>query len=100
MKLFNGHHRADFTVTEDVEITGLITGSVIVPPGKLLVLRGMVTGDVVVQKGAQATIYGMISGTLTNQGGIVRVAGQVNSIADLGDAKTTVEPHAKVGPPN
>jgi cytoskeletal protein CcmA (bactofilin family) len=96
MQTFEGKHEGDLALAQDLELGGMIAGSVIVPPGISLVLRGMITGDLIVQDGGQATIHGMVVGTLHNEGGAVRVFGMVRAVVDSGASTTVIADEAVI----
>ena len=96
MQHFRDHHQGDLTLTDDLEITGLVSGTVTVPPGGYLLLHGMITGDLVVQKTARAIIHGIVSGAVLNHDGDVEIYGMVGGIRDSGVRKAFVDAHAMI----
>lgn len=60
----------DQTLTEDIQIQGMVIGSCFVPSGVYLRLHGIVSGDLRVEEGGTADVYGTVSGTLYGDGTI------------------------------
>ena len=100
MKHLRDHHQGDLTLTDDLEISGLVSGTVTVPPGRYLLLHGTITRHLVVQKTARATIHGTVGGAVLNQDGDVEIFGTVGSIRDFGVRKAFVDAHAVIKEPN
>ena len=96
MQHLREHRQGDLTLTDDLEISGLVGGTVTVPPGRILLLRGMITGDLVVQKTARATIHGTVGGAVLNHDGDVEIYGMVGGIRDSGVRKAFVDAHAMI----
>ncbi|MCH9052169.1 MAG: hypothetical protein IIA72_13995 [Proteobacteria bacterium] len=96
MQHFRDHHQGDLTLTDDLEISGLVSGTVTVTPGRYLLLHGMITDDLVVQKTARATIHGTVGGAVLNHDGDVEIFGMVGSIQDFGVRKASVDAHAVI----
>ena len=96
MDNFRGHHESDLQLTKDIEISGMVSGTVTVPPGVYLLLSGMITGDLIVQNAARAVVRGMVIGVVLNQGADVEIFGTVGSVRDLGAKKTTIAAHAVI----
>jgi len=77
MERFVGRHKGDLSLTNDLEIMGLVNGSVTVPAGKFLRLRGRITGDLIIQSQGLAAIHGTVAGTVVNHGADVEILGKV-----------------------
>ena len=91
MQIFDKHHWGDLTLNEDLQLRGLISGTVTVPDGIHLEVDGMIAGDLIVQQGGRATIRGMVNGIVQNDGGEVDIFGMVDSVRDLGEGKTRID---------
>jgi cytoskeletal protein CcmA (bactofilin family) len=96
MEKFSGHHEGDFTLTGDLEISGLVSGTVTVPAGHYLLLGGMITGDLIVKNSGRATVHGTVVGTVLNEGAIVEVFGMVGRVMDVGPDATRIDAAAMV----
>lgn len=95
MKTFHKTHEGNLRLAEDIELFGLVTGSVTVPSGICLLLYGGISGDLIVEQTAEATVHGTVGGSLINNGGEVQVFGTVGRILD-GTGRTRVEPNAVI----
>ena len=79
MQFIKGKHDGLLHITEDTEITGMVTGKVTVAEGANLLLRGNLTADLEVFGSAE--IVGTVVGTVFNSGKLV-VSGTVGSVVD------------------
>lgn len=82
---FTDHYDGDIIIRNgsSLKLTGTVSGNICVESGCTLILRGKVFGDVIVMPSGRARISGAIGGTLHNNGGIVRVRGEVDNISTL-----------------
>jgi hypothetical protein len=92
----NGHLDETLRLEADAELTGTITGEVIVPFGVSLVLHGVALSDVIVEKGGRAIIRGTIVGCLINLGGDAEIFGAVEVIADAPGVLSRIHPGAVI----
>jgi cytoskeletal protein CcmA (bactofilin family) len=76
MRQEHGKIDGDLLLAEDLELRGMVTGTITVSAGKSLALYGMCGGDLVIEAGARASIDGTVAGNVTNNG-IVEVRGMV-----------------------
>lgn len=91
-----GHHHGDFSVANDLDFYGFVSGSVTVPHGKRLSLHGRIAGDLILQKGAAAAIRGTVAGAVLNYGADAWVHGMVGSVRDIGDRRTHINSYAAI----
>jgi cytoskeletal protein CcmA (bactofilin family) len=80
----------------DTALHGMVVGNLTVGRGVRADIHGVVTGTLVVRPGAIVDVHGKVDGALLNEGGQVRVFGIVESITDMGNTKTWVDPSAIV----
>jgi cytoskeletal protein CcmA (bactofilin family) len=73
----NGKIEGDFLVQGELELNGMVTGTITVPSGASLHLHGICCADLVVMTGATAIVFGSVAGDLVNQG-VVELRGVVN----------------------
>lgn len=59
----------DLVVEEDIRLNGMVVGSAIVRPGKVLIINGTVLGNVVIEQNAEVELNGTVHGDVYNQGG-------------------------------
>ena len=96
MQQFSEHHHGDLTLSNDLEISGLISGTVTVPSGRHLLLHGMIAGDLIVEQDAHVTIHGTVNGVVLNHGGDVEIFGTVDEVRDVSERKTFVDARAVI----
>ena len=70
------------TISSDMELLGVATGTVTVPSGVHLVMQGMIMGDLIVEQGGRATVNGTVTGVILDHGGEVQVFGVVGALRD------------------
>jgi cytoskeletal protein CcmA (bactofilin family) len=80
----------------DTALHGMVVGNLTVESGVRADIHGVVTGTLVIRPGAIVDVHGKVDGAVLNEGGLVRVFGIVESIADVGNTKTWVDPNALV----
>ncbi|MBL9129639.1 MAG: hypothetical protein JNG86_00460 [Verrucomicrobiaceae bacterium] len=87
----------DLLVSEEICLTGMVTGSISVAETGRLEMRGMCCKSLVVQKGGQATIHGMVNGDVVNRGGDVSIFGMVGGgVIDDDGGSTKVDSAAMI----
>ncbi len=96
MQHFREYHHGDLTLSDDLEISSLVSGTVTVPSGRRLLLRGVIAGDLIVEQEAHATIHGTVNGVVLNHGGDVEIFGTVDWVRDFGERKTFVDARAVI----
>ena len=96
MQHFREHHHGDLTLNDDLEISGLVSGTVTVPSGRHLLLNGMIAGDLIVEQDTRVTIHGMVIGMVFNHGGDVEIFGMVDGVTDSSDRKTFIDARAVI----
>lgn len=87
MQFIKGKHNGNLLLTDDTEITGMVTGKVTVEKGVRLLLRGTLASDLEVF--GTAEVVGTVVGTVFNSGQLV-VAGTVGAIVEEHGSKTKV----------
>jgi hypothetical protein len=96
MKIFDGKHEGPLTVSDQLRISGMVTGLLTVADGGVLYLSGMATDDVVVEPGGTLYLDGMATENVTNRGGTLVVSGMIVAALHEVDGKTEVEPGAHI----
>lgn len=77
MRVEQGKIEGSVVLDEDLQLQGMIVGSLRVPDGRSVLLQGTVTKDVVVDEGGTAVIHGTVGGSVLANGettvyGVVR----------------------------
>lgn len=85
-----GHFIGDINLAQNLQIHGMVCGTVTIAAGKQLHLHGKIEGDLIVEEGARVLIHGAVGGTIINHGAEVRIIGMAGSIQDFGNPKTYV----------
>jgi hypothetical protein len=80
----------------DTALHGMVVGNFTVESGIRADIHGVVTGTLAIRPGAIVDVHGKVDGGVLNEGGQVRVFGIIESIADMGDTKTWIDPSAVV----
>lgn len=70
-------HTIDGSVVfhDEVDVLGVVTGTLTVARGGHVTLEGMVMGDLVVLEGGRADVNGTVMGFVINDGGAVKMRG-------------------------
>jgi cytoskeletal protein CcmA (bactofilin family) len=106
-------HHGDLLVTDELSVTGTVTGTIYVHSDGLLVLMGVAeegvvvldggyarisgtTGRLLVGPGGRATLTGTALGSVTNDGGRLTIDGTVRGRVTTRSGETTVAPSATV----
>lgn len=79
-----GKIEGDLVLSEELQLYGMITGTISAGAGSVLWLHGMCCGDLVLGQGAEVQLYGTCAGHVFNRGGVLSVYGVVG-----GDIDTT-----------
>lgn len=88
MRTVNDKIEGDVNLLEDLQLNGLITGSVTVTSGVNFHLNGMVSKNVRLEPGSNAVINGTVSGELRNEGGTVTIGGVVGILVKIAGTTT------------
>jgi len=109
--------QGDVTISEDVELTGVATGNVVVSdgghftlhgvatqdvrvgPGSSAVINGTVVQSVIVEQGATVEINGFVAGRVAQRGGHLTIRGVVEDLVEEltnGSATTVLAPGSLV----
>ena len=78
MKTIKNIIEGDLVVSEEICLTGVVTGGITVTATGQLELRGVCCKNFVIEKGGRAKIYGVVSGDLLNLGGELSIFGVVS----------------------
>jgi hypothetical protein len=78
LRTINENIEGDTWLEQDVELHGIILGSVIVRAGKLFRVCGAVSGSVKLEARARVFLYGYVGGDIVNSVGCLEVYGVVN----------------------
>jgi cytoskeletal protein CcmA (bactofilin family) len=106
-------HHGDLLVTNELSITGTVTGTIYVHSEGLLVLMGVAeegvvvldggyarisgtTGRLLVGPGGRATLTGTALGSVTNDGGRLAIEGTVHGRVTTRSGETSVAPGATI----
>lgn len=68
----------DLVVSDEVCLTGVVTGGITVTANGQLELRGVCCKNLVIEKEGRATIYGVVNGDVENRGGELSIFGVIN----------------------
>jgi len=68
MRTETGTLSGPISITEDLDLKGMITGGASVSAGARLELHGMVAGDLLVEAGSHCELRGTVTGSLMSQG--------------------------------
>uniref|UniRef100_A0A6H1ZEF7 Polymer-forming cytoskeletal protein n=1 Tax=viral metagenome TaxID=1070528 RepID=A0A6H1ZEF7_9ZZZZ len=90
-----GKHEGNLSVSSDLVIRGMVTGTVTVVDNAHLELNGTVVKDVVVTEGTSVHIHGMVLGSVINDGGMLYIAGTVGAV-QRNAGSTEIAPQALV----
>ncbi|HAV1600049.1 TPA: hypothetical protein JG832_000895 [Enterobacter hormaechei subsp. xiangfangensis] len=91
-----GKHESNLVLDDDLELSGMICGDLVVSDGCRADVRGMVTGRIIVEKGGILTLHGMVSNGLTNNGGDVEIFGFVTGGLNEVAGTTIIHPNSKI----
>lgn len=88
----------DLIVTENTELRGIATDSVIVKPGYKLILKGIIAGNLIIENEAIAVIHGIVNGSIiVKEKGRLEVFGILNGdIKPEKDSIVTIDTKAIV----
>jgi hypothetical protein len=78
MKTIKHIVEGDLIVSEEICLTGIVTGGITVTATGQLELHGVCCKHFVIEKGGRAKIYGVVSGNLSNLGGELSIFGIVS----------------------
>ncbi|MEZ3141551.1 hypothetical protein ACBQ88_21025 [Citrobacter braakii] len=93
MEVLNGVIEGDISPNHDITIKGILNGTLIVN-GVYADVHGVVNGDVIVNNGGSVNIYGTVQGGITNNSGLVTVAGMVGREVSTVYGDTKILPDA------
>ncbi len=91
MRSERGKIDGDWSVNDDVELHGMVTGAITVDDGGFIRLYGMCCGDFIVHAGGRAAVHGMVKGDVINRGGDVVIYGMVDGVVHEDSGKTTID---------
>jgi hypothetical protein len=96
MRTERGTIEGDIRLTEEIAISGMVTGNISVLAGGVLHLSGMCVKNVHVLTGGFARLSGMVNGDVINEGGSLEVHGTVHGSVRTVNGQTVVSPGAIV----
>ncbi|QIP19156.1 hypothetical protein HA514_05780 [Enterobacter kobei] len=91
-----GKHQGNLVLNENLELTGMVCGDLVVSSGFRADVRGMVTGQIIVENDGVLILNGMVSNGLTNNGGIAEIFGYVKGGVNEISGNTIIHPNAKI----
>lgn len=91
-----GKHQGDLVLNENLELTGMVCGDLVVSSGFRANVLGTVTGRIVVEKDGLLILDGLVSNGLTNNGGTAKVYGCVEGGINDISGNTIIHPNAKI----
>ena len=97
MEEFQHKIEGDVSLSSDLRLRGMVTGSVTVPANVVFELNGMIGEDLICEPGSVVRIHGTVIGSVVNDGGQVEIWGVVGSIDEKQSGSTIVHPGAVVG---
>lgn len=77
MQKINNHLFGNIEITIDTELSGMISGSVIVKSPNSFYAIGMINGSVVIEDNAKMVLNGTVNGDIINEG-FCEIYGRVN----------------------
>ena len=77
MRSENRKIEGNFNLEYDLELHGMVTGTITVLPGITLYLHGVCEKNLIVEDDATVYVHGTVGGNLENHGGLVKVFGTV-----------------------
>jgi cytoskeletal protein CcmA (bactofilin family) len=97
MRIEDGKIEGDIQLDQELTLSGMVTGNIIVVDGGLLNLNGTCCKDLTLQEGAKVYLRGTVGGSVFNRGGYVEIYGTVaGSLHTTEEGSTFVDPHAVV----
>ena len=96
MVLIRDHIKGDQDIRGHTSLIGQISGCVTVFPGVHLVVRGLITGQLILQPGSFIVVYGRVHGDIQNEGGTLKVYGQVDGTITTPTGNTLIDPGARL----
>jgi cytoskeletal protein CcmA (bactofilin family) len=80
----------------EVELRGMVVGTLTAAPDSSIAVRGMLVGPLIVGLGATVVVHGTVNGAVYNRGGEVTIWGTVNGDVHTLAGTTTVQSEAVV----
>ncbi|MDR2165560.1 MAG: hypothetical protein LBO79_08075 [Zoogloeaceae bacterium] len=96
MRCESGIIDGDIEVRESCNLSGTVTGNIVVTSEGVLQFHGLCVKDVIVRSGGTARLYGLVSGDAINEGGLLEIHGIVQGAVRTVNGTTVVSPDAIV----
>lgn len=96
MRTFSGKIEQDTVLEDDLILTGVINGDVIVKEGVHFNLNGMVSGNLLVSNNSSVFINGVLNGDVKNNGGNLEIYGRVKGNIIKVSGKTFIDKNAVI----
>lgn len=87
----------DQMISSEIEVMGMIMGSVKVIKGGQLILNGTIDKDLIIDSGAYVMLNGTVSGSVYNNGGVLKVYGRIGGDLHKLGGSTEVSNEAVIG---
>jgi len=97
MQSENGMLKGDIQVEHDLQLNGMVTGSVTVLRGAHFRLNGTACKDLIVEAGSSAEVNGRVSGNVVNVGGDLVIRGVIDGSLKTVSGSTQTDPSARIG---
>jgi cytoskeletal protein CcmA (bactofilin family) len=90
MKTITSHYKGNITIESDSNLTGMITGDVLLNSKTQLHVHGTVNGQITINRESKLVVYGTVNGDIINNGKF-EIYGTVNGelVKQLGDFKVS-----------
>lgn len=86
----------NLNVNNELDFSGMVTESITVEDGGILILRGTCGKNLTMQEGSRVSLHGMVGGNVYNNGGYLEVYGFVVGYIQTQEGQTIVYPNARV----
>jgi cytoskeletal protein CcmA (bactofilin family) len=97
MTIEHGKIESDVSLDYELTLHGMVTGTIRVVNGGVLVLHGICGQNLLVERGAQAYLHGTVGGNVLNCGGYLEVYGTVGGYVHTTEGGNTfIDPNAVV----
>ena len=100
MKMENGKIEGDFTIDEDFELKGMITGNVKIINNSSAIIHGQISGDLIVNQGTSVLLHGQVLRNASNNGGLLEVYGMISGQLFDNAGETKIHPGASINGEN
>lgn len=68
MKIINNNVNGDITIDKETNLTGMITGNILVKESSIFIVQGVINGSITVEAKSILKVYGTVNGDIINDG--------------------------------